>query len=112
MKEAMWSVDKVSGIKFSDADPSSAQGYLFESMGIESLWDDMLASFGSQQVPMTAVDQFVVEKTDFLPKHARELLKAHEKEGDISVIPATGYKRRAGTFKADKVDIVFPGISQ
>ena len=46
-------------------------------------------------------------ETDYLPKHARELLKAHEKQGDISVIPTTGYKRRTGTFKADKVEIAF-----
>lgn len=108
MKEAMWSVDKVSGSKFSDADPFGSQGFLFQSMCIESLWNDMLTQFGGKVVTMTEVIGFVVEQTDFLPKHARKLLKSHEKSGDISVIPLKGYKRRAGSFTAGKVEIAFP----
>ena len=105
IKEAMWAVDKASGNQFSDA--YANQTGLFEAMGIESLWDEVLDEFRGQTVWMTAVDEFVIEKTDYIPKHIRQLLKDREAENDISVITSDGYKRRKGTFKADKVQIRF-----
>lgn len=105
MKEANWSVDKASGNQFSDA--YATQSGLFEAMGIESLWDEMLDQFRDQTVGMSEVETFVVEKTDFLPMHARRILKEREAQNDISVIAEDGYKRPKGTFKADKVKIQF-----
>ena len=63
--------------------------------------------FCDQTVEMSEVDQFVIEKTDFLPRHARTILTEREHRYDISVIPKNGYKRRKGTFKAGKVKIQF-----
>ena len=57
---------------------------------------------------MSQVEQFVIEQTDYLPQHARSALKDMEDGGHISVEPVAGYKRRKGTFKSDKVNIVFP----
>lgn len=105
MKEAMWSVDKAQGAKFSDADPMGR--ITFDLFGYEPLWDEMLARFGGKRVNMNEVDRFVIEETDYLPTHARALLKAHEDRGDIEVVPVAGYKRRKGTFPADKVDVLF-----
>ncbi len=105
MKEAYWSLDKVWGSQFSDA--FATQSVLFEAMGIESLWDEMLDNFRGQTVKMSDVDKFVAEKTGFLPKHARRVLSKRETQNDISVIAKDGYKRRKGTFKSDMVEIRF-----
>lgn len=105
MKEAMWSVDKAQGVKFSDADPMGRIS--FDLFGYEPLWDEMADRFGGKEVEMGEVERFVIEETDYLPKHARALLKIHEERGDIKVVPVAGYKRRKGTFPADKVRIAF-----
>ncbi len=106
MKEAMWSVDKAEGGKFSDFEPGAAeQSTLF---GYAALGEEMLARFRGQRVPMIQVEQFVIEQTDYLPQHARSVLKDMEEGGRITVEPVAGYKRRKGTFKSDKVNIVFP----
>ncbi len=105
MKEVNWSLDKASGSQFSDA--FATQSALFEAMGVECLWDEMLDEFRDQTVEMSEVDKFVIEKTDFLPMHARTILTEREAQNDISVIAKDRYKRRKGTFKADKVQIRF-----
>ncbi|MDA1014205.1 MAG: three-Cys-motif partner protein TcmP [Planctomycetota bacterium] len=105
MKEANWSVDKSTGSQFSDA--FARQSRLFEAMGVEGLWDLLAEKFRDQTVPMTEIEQFVTENTDFIPAHARSLLAEHEEEEDISVIPQPGYNRRKGTFRSDKVSIRF-----
>ena len=106
MKEAMWSVDKAEGGKFSDFEPGAVeQTTLF---GWAALGEEMLARFRGQRVPMSQVEQFVIEQTDYLPQHARSVLKDMEDGGRISVEPVVGYKRRKGTFKSDKVNIAFP----
>ncbi len=105
MKEAMWAVDRATGSQFSDA--YAKQSGLFEAMGIECLWDEMLAEFRGRTIWMLEVEEFVIEKTDFLPKHARMILNERETANEISVIPTEGYNRRRGTFKADKVQIRF-----
>lgn len=106
MKEAMWSVDKAEGGKFSDFEPGAVnQPGLFT---LEALWLQMLDRFRGRLVLMAEIERFVIEQTDYLPKHAREVFVEREKAGGISVECAVGYKRRKGTFKADKVSIRFP----
>ena len=68
---------------------------------------DYSVLIGAERVPMSQVEQFVIEQTDFLPQHARSVLKDMEDGGRISVEPVVGYKRRKGTFKSDKVNIAF-----
>ena len=106
MKETMWSVDKAEGGRFSDFKSGAAdQPNLFLHA---ALWDEMMAKFRGQRVPMAEIERFVIEETDsYLPKHARAVLK--EKEGtEISVEIAPGQKRRKGDFPVEKVTIVFP----
>src|SRR5208337_4192426 len=69
MKEVMWSVDKVDGAKFSDADPGEA--YAFELFGFGPLWDLLFDKFQGQRVLMRDLERYVIKKTDFLPTHAR-----------------------------------------
>ena len=105
MKEAMWSLDKAEGGKFSDFEPGAAeQTSLFQ---FAALWEEMLARFRGKKVPMADLERFVIEETDYLPKHARSLLK--EREGtEIGVEVVQGQKRRKGDFPVGKVVIVFP----
>jgi hypothetical protein len=105
MKEAMWSVDQGEGGKFSDFEPSAVmQQNLF---GSSELWSEIITRFRGKRVLMAELEQFVIEETDYLPKHARSLSEGEEERGSITVEAAPGYKRRKGTFKADKVHIVF-----
>jgi three-Cys-motif partner protein len=106
MKEAMWSVDKYTGNKFSDADPNPVS--LFESWGFEQLWDHLRMKFAGSTVKMSDLEVFVIEQTDYLPTHARKILTEREESGEITVEPLPGCKRRGKTFPSEKVRIVFP----
>jgi len=106
MKEAMWVVDKHSGSLFSDADPNPVS--LFAMQGFEPLWDDLKKEFAGQTVPMSVLEKFVIEKTDYLPKHARDILKRQEEKNVIVVKPLLGCKRKPKTFPSDKVQVAFP----
>ncbi len=110
MKEAMWSVDKAEGARFSDANPG--ESYAFDLFPFWPLWDQLLARFAGQRTLMEDVDRFVVEETDFLPTHARTILSECERKGEVVVEADPGYRRRAGTYKADKVYIKFPADAQ
>ena len=106
MKEAMWSVDKAEGGRFSDFEPGAAeQTTLFQFAG---LWDDMLARFRAQKVPVADLMRFVIEESDYLPKHARSVLKDKEASAEVKVEVVPGQKRRKGEFPVGKVIIVFP----
>jgi hypothetical protein len=106
MKDAMWSVDKAEGGKFSDFEPGAVnQPRLFR---LEALWTEMLDAFRGRLIRMADVERFVVEQTDYVRKHVREVLVEREKAGEVSVEPQAGYKRRKGSFKPDKVSIRFP----
>jgi three-Cys-motif partner protein len=106
MKEAMWSVDKGEGGKFSDFEPGAAeQTSLFLCA---ALWDEMLNRFRGEKVPMAGLEQFVIEETDYLPKHARSVLTEKEASGGIEIEVVPGEKRRKGSFPVGKVVIVFP----
>ncbi len=108
MKEAMWSVDKVEGARFSDANPG--ESYAFELFSFWPLWDQLLEQFAGQRVLMEQVERFVIEYTDFLPKHARIILKECERKKEVIVETESGYRRAAGTFKSDKVFLRFPSV--
>ena len=49
-----------------------------------------------------------IQETNYLPKHARNILKDKEANNEISVDVAAGQKRRKGDFPAGRVSIVFP----
>ena len=51
---------------------------------------------------------FVIEKTDYLPSHARKILTQYEELGRIRVEAMPDCNRRGKTFPSDKVQIVFP----
>jgi three-Cys-motif partner protein len=110
MKEAMWSVDKAQGSKFSDADPG--ESYAFDLFPLWPLWHQLIARFAGQRVLMEDVERFVVEGTDFLPTHARTIFKECERRGELVAEVAPGYRRPTGTYKSDKVYIKFPASDQ
>lgn len=105
MKASMWSVDKYTGSKFSDADPNPT--YLFDSWGFEPLWDILQSKYAGKVAAMVEIERFVVEETDYLPTHARTILAQYEDCGKVTVEPMPNCKRRGKTFHKDKVRINF-----
>jgi hypothetical protein len=57
---------------------------------------------------MADLENFVIEKTDYLPTHARKILTQLEESGQITVDAMPNCKRRGKTFPSDKVRITFP----
>ena len=106
MKEAMWSVDKQSGMSFSDARPGGEA--LFIYAGFEPLWDMLRQRFAGKTVPVTELYRYVNAETDYLDKHARAILKEREKSGDITAEAIPGQKRIGKSFTEGKVRVVFP----
>ncbi|MEJ7636799.1 MAG: three-Cys-motif partner protein TcmP [Singulisphaera sp.] len=106
MKEAMWSVDKAQGSRFSDADPG--ESYAFDLFGSWPLWEQLLARYAGRRVLMLEVERFVIQETDFLPTHARTIFKECERKGEVVIESVPGYRRPPGSYKSDKVYIKFP----
>ena len=106
MKEAMWSVDRIDGSRFSDA--ATGEAYAFELFPVLALREILFNKFRGQRILMGELDRYVIEETDYLPSHARMILKKCERAGDVDVDAAPDHKRRAGTFKDDKVYVRFP----
>jgi hypothetical protein len=105
MKEANWSVDKGEGGKFSDFEPGSADQTSWLVNAI--LWDELRERYRGKEIPMRDLERFVVEETDYLPKHLRAVLKDREASNDIRVEVVLGQKRRKGDFPVNKVVIAF-----
>jgi hypothetical protein len=97
---------RYTGSKFSDADPNPV--CLFESWGYEPPWDDLKNQYAGTTVPMSDLEKFVIERTDYLPVHARKILAQCEESGQITVDAMPNCKRRGKTFPGDKVRITFP----
>jgi three-Cys-motif partner protein len=109
MKEAMWNVDKYEGHRFSDADPNPAN--LFEPMKFDPLWDILKTVYAGQTVLMSILEQYIIERTPFLPSHARKIFIEKEPLGEIKAQPLPGKKRASKRdFKSDKIQIVFPSL--
>jgi three-Cys-motif partner protein len=105
MKEANWSVDVGEGGKFSDFNPTESRQ--FNLMTTVPLREEMWSRYLGNRVSMVELERFVIEETDFLPKHARAILKSAEKNGSIEVEVLPGCKRKTGDFPVDKVAILF-----
>ena len=66
MKEAFWSVDRSEGGRFSDFEPGSVDQASFLPQFV--LYDELTHKYRGQTVPMTGLERFVIEETDYLPK--------------------------------------------
>jgi len=99
MKDAMWKVDRGSGISFSDR--HDGQGSLFEGENVHvgPLRLALLTKFAGLQVEIADVAKFTLLETLYHPdKHLKTMtLKPMEADGLLAVVnPKTG--RRLGTF--------------
>lgn len=97
MKEAMWKVDESGEFRFSDAtDPN--QLVLFEKTpNLPALKDRILSSCSGRDIRVGNIETFVVVETAFRESHYKGILKALEKDGDLTVVRAA-LGRKAGTF--------------
>lgn len=100
MKEAFWKVDADSGYVFSDAtDPNQLK--LFNADPSPGLANDLAKRYnGKKRVRYEVIEKFVIEETDYLPKHCKAALRLLEAEGSIHPLPVRedGSKRRKGSF--------------
>ncbi len=105
MKEAMWAVDKAAGSEFSDAKIGKTSLLtLFQS---ELLKDELLKKYTGKTVLMAELEKFVIEETDYVTSHIRDILTEMEASQEITVLAIPGYKRHGKSFKSDKVRISF-----
>lgn len=113
MKEAMWAVDKTGAYKLSDAsDPN--QTTLFTPDPGRDLAEVLSRFFSGRRVVYEEVERFVVERTIYLPSHAKKALRTLElglspMSGTLTVEPIKrdGSKRR-GHYFADGTFMTFP----
>jgi three-Cys-motif partner protein len=99
MKEAMWKADAAGSFQFSDYTDSLRLMPLFPLQpDYDQLRDMMKAEFGSRQVSIEEVGDWVVAETPFQRTHIkRQVLKPMEERGEVVVANASP-KRRKGTF--------------
>jgi three-Cys-motif partner protein len=104
MKSAMWSVDPVSGKRFSDREVG---GLPFEtSVDVRPLRSAILEHFRGKSATVEQVKTFTLVETDYSASHYNRLVLAPlERERVIEVVSST--RKRAGTFPAGTM-IRFP----
>ena len=100
MKSAMWSLDPVSGARFTGF--AGDQQMLFEEEpNVEPLRQALLEQFGGQSVTVDEIERFVIEETDYKTTHYKKrVLKPLEDEG---VIACLSQRKRKGTYPAGTV---------
>lgn len=113
MKEAMWAVDPDGDFNFSDA-TNLDQRVLFGEDQTSLLWPILHKAFSRRKVVTNEIREFVEDKTAFLDKHMKAVLKEHEDSAlpdseriVVNDLKADGKKRRKGTFP-DGVYVTFP----
>jgi hypothetical protein len=100
MKEAMWKVDPQGEFKFSDG-TNPDQLLLFENEPTAALAEALSREFKCKGwVCVGSIRRFVEDKTAFLAKHMKVVLKQQEDLGIIAVeqVKTSGEKRRKGSF--------------
>lgn len=95
MKDAMWALDPVGGVRF--AGFAGDQAMLFEpEPDFGPLQDAILEQFSGHEVTVDDVERFVIEHTDYKTTHYKKnVLKELEGEG---LIECTFERRRRGTY--------------
>lgn len=99
MKDAMWRVDDTGSFQFSDhADALGLTSLFSAHPNLAPLREAILKSFKGRQVSIQSLRDWVITKTEFLPKHLKSpILAPMEEAGEVTVVnPAP--KRRKGTF--------------
>jgi three-Cys-motif partner protein len=100
MKEAMWSLDPVAGQRF--AGSTGGQSVLFgPEPDFEPLRLAIIEEFAGSDVPVEAIEAFVVAHTDYKASHLRRVLKPLEKEEEL--VECLSDRRKRWTYPAGTV---------
>jgi hypothetical protein len=105
MKESMWKVDPTGEFQFSDLTDASHQLLLSFALSanFDPLKEMIVAEFGGLEIEITALEQWVVTDTPYLPKHLRKpILEPMEDDGSLSIVAAKP-KRKRHTYPAGTV---------
>lgn len=105
MKEAMWSINKIDGYRFSDRTERRRQVFMFDEFDTYQLKQQLVDSFKGNKVNGDEVDSYVNLNTSFISRHKTMALRELEDEGLIEVKDEKidGKKRRKGTFPSESV---------
>ena len=99
MKDAMWALDPVSGVRFQGF--TGDQLVLFEpEPNTAALRAAILDRFRHQSVTIETIEQFVIQETDYLTTHYRQVLKKLENE---DLLACVSERKRRGTYPAGTV---------
>jgi hypothetical protein len=101
MKEAMWSVDPVQGVRYTGHTDTGQEVLFALEVDTTPLLAELRAVFAARWFTLAEADDVTLLRTPFLPgRHLKRLtLKPAEATGVIEVERAAG--RRAGTFTDD-----------
>ncbi len=106
MKEAMWRVDPVGGVRFSDATDFN-QHVLFEPKPDKRLLRRMIEErFSGKRAAVRDVELFVLEDTAFHAGHYKTVLREMEGTGRLSPVDPLP-KRRKGTYPDPNLSLDF-----
>jgi len=102
MKEAFWSVDSSSGLRFSDA-TNPDQMVLFDLDEHPKLAKELQQHFAAQIVSVQEIREYVEDETSFLATHMRDALSLLEKDNELYVhtFKINKKRRKRGTFPDD-----------
>ena len=94
MKDAMWDIDPINGVRFSGF--AGNQPMLFEpSVDLVALRRALLDKFGSHTASVEEINEFVVVHTDYKESHYRQVLRSLEEE---SLIRCLSSRKKARTY--------------
>ena len=82
MKDAMWAIDPVAGVRFRGY-AGSQQMFFAEKPDFKPLREALLDRFAGESAPVEAIERFVIEDTDYKETHYKKVLKDLEEEGVI-----------------------------
>ena len=94
MKDAMWSVDPISGTRFSGY--AGSQEMLFDPKpDLEPLSDALVDRFTNESASVEEIEMFVIEHTDYKTTHYKRVLRDLETSGAIA---CTTERKRRNTY--------------
>ena len=95
MKDALWSIDPATGLRFSDRLVGQRSLFSGANLDVAPLREALLGHFYGKTVPVEEIERFVLLDTPYSAGHYKRVLKALQAEGFIE--PVRGQTRK-GSF--------------
>ena len=99
MKDAMWKLDPETGVRFRGL-TGDEQVLFGPELNTLPLKRALLKNFAGESVNVKAIEQFVIEGTDYRKAHYKKVLKSLEESGQII---CESKRKRRGTYPAGTI---------